>query len=217
MSFKSSIEKKIAQIGTAAEAVYENINNWQTVRDYMRGKIAYELLTPRHQEMANRYQFVINLILSGKYIDEEIIELNKNQFKISITQARNDVFATKEIFNTTVNIHKLLELRAELQISRDLMRKAAELQDFKSAAAFQRNRIALIKMIPEADEDNGDQFEGHQIEAVFDPRLIGAPDVNIAEVLSVINEKRNVKINLSQVTSIPYENINSDEQKEDTL
>lgn len=67
-------------------------------------------------------------------------------------------------------------------------------------------------MLPEKEENPADAFQGHVIEPVFDPRLIGAEDVDLRQVLQVINEKRDVKLNINQITSIPFEEVNDDEQ-----
>jgi hypothetical protein len=77
-----------------------------------------------------------------------------------------------------------------------MKRKAMAAFDFKAAAAFQRNIIELQKLIPDKEETLGEFFEGHTIEAVFDPRLLGAPAVDMKEVLKALNAKRKTPIKI---------------------
>jgi len=81
----------------------------------------------------------------------------------------------------------------------------------KSAAAFQKNIIQLQRDIPDEETNPGELFEGHTIEAVFDPKLLGAPDVDMKKVMEAVNEKRKVKINFDLFEDISHEDIPNDD------
>ena len=95
------------------------------------------------------------------------------------------------------------------------MRKAEELCDFKSVAAFEKNRIAILALIENEEQNQGELFEGHQFENVFNPAIIGAGSVNLAELMIVINEKRKVKIKSELFTHLEF--IDVPHEKADTL
>ena len=63
----------------------------------------------------------------------------------------------------------------------------------------------MLKELPDEEENPAELFEGHQIEAVFDPTLLGAPAVDMKEVLKAINEKRDKKIQIDMFEELSYE------------
>ncbi len=142
---------------------------------------------------------------------------NKSLYDISLSQAYEDLSCTRELFNSVVNINKQFEINLELQINRNYQRKCEELGDFKAVAALQKNRALLLKLLPDEDINPGEMFEGHVFEAVFDPRLLGAPDIDMKEVLKAVNEKRNKKINIDLFDDIPYEIIKPNDHDESSL
>ncbi|HYC28225.1 MAG TPA: hypothetical protein VEB42_05400, partial [Chitinophagaceae bacterium] len=164
-------------------------------------------LTPEQQKKMDRYKFIYDQLSSGKYTEQEIVSqlTNKNLYALSLSQAYEDMRCSREIFSSIINVNRTFEVKLQLDINRNLQRKAIELGDMKAAAAFEKNRALLLKLLPEEDESPADAFEGHIFEAVFDPRLLGAPDVDMKEVLRVINEKRNKKIEIDLFEDIPFE------------
>jgi len=61
---------------------------------------------------------------------------------------------------------------------------------------LKKNRVLLLSLLPDKEDSSSELFEGHSIEAVFDPTLLGAPAVDMQEVLKAVNEKRDKKINI---------------------
>jgi hypothetical protein len=204
------LKNKAEAIRKGAELLLEKTRDWQLIKQYLCNRIEDIELTPTQQEKLNRYQYIYNQLVSGRYTDQEVVSQLINLHKISQRQAYDDMNATREIFCTVVNINKLFEIRLEIQITKDVRRKALEMHDFKSVAALGKNLIALNAMLPDEEQNAAELFEGHNIEATFDPSLLGAPPVNMKEVLDAINLKRKAKINTDMFEDIPHEDIAND-------
>ena len=124
----------------------------------------------------------------------------KNFYKVSLAQAYEDVNAAKEVFSTVVSVNKLFELNLALQLNTKYKAKAEEMGDLKALAMFEKNRKDLLKLLPDAEDNGGELFEGHTYEMVFDPTLLGAPTkIDMKELLAAINAKRGKKIDLEEV------------------
>jgi hypothetical protein len=120
----------------------------------------------------------------------------------------NDMECCKELWASVINVKRTFEITIELEINRRLMYKAEEMGDMKAAAQFEKNRILLLKLLPEEEDTSAELFEGHIIEAVFDPSLLGAPEVDMREILEMVNAKRKVKINIDMfATDITHEDV----------
>lgn len=212
-----ALMKHVQRVHASTEMLLEKTQDWQMIKAYMTNRLrTEEFLTSQQKKKLERYQFIYNQLISGKYTEAEVVTMTMKNYNIKYVQALEDVSCSKEIFVTSVNVNKLFEIKLQLEINRNLQRKAEEIGDMKAVAAFEKNRAMLLKLLPESEENPADLFEGHQLEAVFDPRLLGAPDIDLKEVLRLVNEKRKVKINIDGiVTDIPYEDLTNEEK--DTL
>ena len=188
------LQKKAEQVSYATELLLSKTRDWQAIQQYLCNRLNEITLTPTQEEKLKLYQYIYNQLVSGKYTDQDVINQVMKLFDIKIVQAYEDLSCTREVFNSVININKLFELNLQLQINRDMMRKAAEINDFNSYRFLEKNRIELLKELPDVEENPGEDFIGHEFEATFDPRKLGAPDVNMKEVLTAINAKRKVKI-----------------------
>ena len=168
-------------------------------------------LNKQQQEKMNRYQYCYNQLAGGKYTETEVVSQLQKFFSIKKTQAYEDLAAAKEIFSTVLNINKRFELMVQLNINKECFRRCVEKGDEKSAAAYEKNRITLLSLIEDTEDNAGEMFEGHTIEATFDPSLLGAPDIDMNEVLTAINEKRAVKIKIDMFNELNAENIEHEE------
>lgn len=215
----TALIKKADGIQKATEALLETTRDWQTIKAYLSNRLgeAFEL-TETQQKKLTRYKFIYDQLSSGKYTEQEVVSqlTNKSLYALSLSQAYEDLRCSQEIFTSVISVNKEFEIKLQLQINRNLQRKAEELGDFKAAAAFEKNRALLLKLLPDQDDSPADMFEGHIFEAVFDPRLLGAPDVDMKEVLKTINEKRDKKINIDLFEDIPFED-KPDDTDESTL
>lgn len=204
-SVTNALVKKSEQLQATAELLLENTRDWQVIQQYLCNRLEEGILTKEQQKKLERYQYIYNQMVSGKYTDPEILNQVCKMYCIKKNQAYHDMNATREIFSTVVNLNKRFELSLQLQINRNMMRKAEELGDMRAVAQLEKNRALLLRLIPDEDETPAEMFEGHEIEAVFDPKLLGIPDVDIKAALEAINEKRKVKIKTELFTYIPFE------------
>lgn len=200
----SALQKKATQVGNATAILIESTNDWQVIRQYLSNRLAENKLTDKQLEKLERYQYAYNQLVSGRYTDQDVLHQLMNIFKIKVVQAYDDLNCTREIFSTVFNINKRFEQRMELESARNMKRKCEEMGDFKSAAMLQKNIIQLLRDIPDLEENPADMFEGHTIEATFDPSLLGAAKIDMNEVLQALNAKRKVKIKIDMFEELNY-------------
>jgi hypothetical protein len=194
--------KKAEQVKNAAEFLMSKTRDWQMIKAYLTNRLEEIELSEEQEKKKTRYEFIYNQLVSGKYTDEEVRQMLIKTYKIKNGQSYDDMNCARELFYSVININKRFEINLELQINRNMMRKAEELNDFRAVAQLEKNRAMLLKLLPEEEETPAEHFEGHEIEAVFDPALLGGPAIDMKEVLKAINEKRKVKINTDMFTEI---------------
>jgi len=201
------------EIETATLSLTEVTQDWQVILEFLKNRLENFKLNKRQQEKLRRYQFAYAQSATGRFTDLEVINLLKIEFKINKTQAYEDVRCMREIYGVVAPINKQFELQLELQVNRRLMIKAEDLDDMPSLVQLGRNRIALLKEVQVMDDHPAEDFKGHIIEPVFAPQLINTDVIDMHEVLRIINEKRDKKLNLSTiltgVTDIPHEDLST--------
>lgn len=190
------MQSKYAAVASAAEVITNMTNDWQLIKQYLHNRMQLNELTEGQQKKLERYNFIYSHLLADKYGKQEVITMTMKFFDLAIRQIYEDFNCVQEIYPSVVTINKTFELQIELESAKEMKRKAMAAFDFKAAAAFQRNIIELQKLIPEKENTPGEFFEGHTIEAVFDPRLLGAPAVDMNEVLKALNAKRKIPIKI---------------------
>ncbi len=208
---KEILSVKANQLQNATDILMEKTRDWQTIKGFLSNRFGDFQLTPIQEEKLKRYQFVYNQLISGKYTEKEVLTQLINFYGIKQAQAYEDINATKEIFPSFININKRFEIIVEKEILKDARRKCLELGDHKNAAAYSKVIQSLLASIEETDDSAGELFEGHKIEATFDPRLLGAPDINMKELLDTINAKRTVKINMDVFSHFDTEDIDHED------
>jgi hypothetical protein len=216
-SVQNALIKKAEQIKNATELLLEKTRDWQVIKAYLCNRLNDMELTTEQQKKKDRYQFIYNQMISGKYTDQDIVHQVMKIYHLKIAAAYEDMSSTREIFNAAVNINKRFELNLQLQINRNMLRKAEEMGDMKAYAQIEKNRALLLKQLPDEDENPAEYFEGHFIEAVFDPTLLGAPAVDMKEVLRVINEKRDKKINIDMFEELHAEDVKPNDTDQTSL
>lgn len=207
---QTSLQLRADQVKKGAELLLDKTRDWQIIKQFLCNRLAETFLTSAQEEKLKRYQYIYNQLVSGKYTETEVISqlTNPMLYNISITQAYEDLNATKEIFPSFINLNKRFELMIQLQVNRDMLRKASEIGDLKAFAALEKNRSAMLAQIEDAEDSAADLFEGHVLEAVFDPSLLGVPRIakeDMKDLLNEINEKRKVKIKTDFIEDIPHE------------
>lgn len=182
-----------------ATILAEKTSDWQTIKKYLSNRLNGLQLTATQKKKLERYQFAYNQLSTGKFIEKEVINQLSATFNIAIYQAYEDLADAKELFGFLFSINKAFEIKVQLDLNRLMMQKAQANNDFKGFAALEKNRTELLKQIPEIEDTPGEHFTPHINEIVFDPTLIGAPEINMKELLDAINKRRNKHINLDQI------------------
>lgn len=201
--------QKAESTAAGAAMLLEKTQDWQIIQEFISNRHAELILNPRQQEKLELYQYINNQLLSGKYTAAQLVTHLTKLYKRSFAQAYEDIRISKELFAALFTINKQWENNSELEICRMTRQKCIDIGDFKNGAVWQKRINELIAMQPDEEDTPGEYFKGHQLVAVFDPRLLGgsASQVNMKELLSVLNEKRQQKINIDMFEHINYEDI----------
>jgi hypothetical protein len=184
------------QIRFGTEILLAETRDWQLIREYITNRFSKIELNQNQQLKLERIQFIYNSLCSGKYTEQDVIDMlvQLPAYNISLCQAYNDLKAAKELFPQFNNLKRDFELNVEIEIARKARTKCLAVNDHKNAVAYGNLIKDLLKLLPEESEDDGIDFTGHNYEFTYDPSLIGAPDVDIPELLAYINKKRKVDI-----------------------
>ncbi len=188
--------QKAEQVRSGAALLMSKTRDWQVIKQYLSNRLNELELTDDQQNKLSRYQFIYNQLVSGKYTKPEVANMVKKMYHIGLSQVYEDINHSQEIFSAVININKQFELQLELESARSMKRKCIEVNDIQTAARVQKNIIQLINMLPDEENSPGEDFEGHTIEAVFDPQLLGAGEIDMEEVLKAVNAKRKVPIKM---------------------
>ncbi len=195
------INQRVKEVETACETILAKTRDWQMIQKYLSAKSGTITLTGTQKKKLEKYQFIYNQMVSQRFTNTEVVNMVVNTYRVDISQAYEDLRSTKEVFAFDVNFNKRFELHLQLENNRRMLRKAEEVSDMKAYAALEKNRALLLKLLPDEETADYPLFEGHTIEAVFDPSLLGAPKITktqMVELLSRINEKRQKKIDLNK-------------------
>jgi hypothetical protein len=206
-NLRKALQKKAEQVGNATEILVSKTRDWQVIKEHISNRISKIQLTKPQQQKLERYQFIYNELMSGKYSEAEVLNTVCSIYEIGITQAYEDLECSQELFTTVININKAFEMKLLLEEGKKMLRRCKEANDTKNYGSIYKSVVALLKEIQEVEEETPEQFEGHMFEAVFDPRLLGAPDVDMKEVLKAINEKRGKKVKIDMFTDIDFEEV----------
>ena len=182
--------KKAEAIKNSALLLAEKTSDWQVIKQYLTNRLGNLELSELQQRKLTRYQFVYNQLSSGNILEKEVIPLLVKHYNISDRQAYEDLNDAKEIYSSLFNLNKMFELRLQLDINRLMLQKAKDINDIKGFAALEKNRAKLLEMIPDVEDNIAEDFKPHTFIIKFDPSLIGAPDVDMKQVLEYINHRR---------------------------
>ena len=198
---------KAEQVRSAAEILLEKTVDWQVIREFMSNRHNEIVLSDEQERKLTRYKFIYDQLSGGKYSKSQIIGqlMNEKLYGVSISQAYEDIRCSGELFTSVIHFNKQFELNNEIEIAKAARAKCLEVFDFKNAAAFAKVIKDLIAIQPDEEDTPGKDFEGHTVEAVFDPQLLGAPDIDMKEVLAALNAKRKVAIKIDMFDNIEFE------------
>lgn len=195
------IKDLATNITNSALLLADRTNDWQAIKEYLSNRSNDLPLTQMQKDKLERYQFVYNQLSTGKFIEKEVLNQLGKTYGISITQAIQDLSDAKELYGFLFNINKMFELKVQLDINRLMMEKAKASNDLKGYAALEKNRIEMMKIIPEIEDAPGEYFTPHINKIVFDPALIGAPkDIDMKALLDEINKRHNKALDTELIT-----------------
>lgn len=200
----SHLMKQANSIAQGADLLANTINDWQLIRKYLTNRIEDIELSQVQQKKLERYNFIYDQLATGNYTDKEVVTLVSERFSVSIRQAYEDIACSKEVYTHVFNFNKGFELRLQLDLNREMLKRAKEKGDMKNYAMLEKNRVKLMEMMPDLEEAEN-WFEPHELVIEFNPSLIGAPPVDMQEVLKYINEKRKAKIKTELFEEIKIE------------
>ena len=209
------LQQKAEQVRSGAQILIDKTRDWQLIKEFMSNRHSEIMLTADQEKKLARYKFIYDQQSSGKYTKANILSQLEKLFSISMQQAYEDIRCSNELFTSIMHFNKEFELNNEIEIAKNARAKCLEIFDFKSAAAFGKLIRELIALKPDEEDHPGLDFEGHTLLAVFDPELLGAPKINMMEVLKAINEKRKVPIKTDMFEHLSFEE--STNGKTDTL
>ena len=205
---------KAEQVRSAAEIILDKTKDWQLIKEFMSNRHADIVLTDQQQMKLDRYQFIYNQLAAGKFSKTQLVNqlMNPKMHNISMSQAYEDIRCSNELFSSVINFNKAFELSNEIEIAKSARAKCLEICVFKNAALFAKIVKDLIALQPDVEDNPGMNFEGHELVAVFDPRLIGAAEVDMKELLMMLNKDRKVAINIDMFEHLEFdESTNAEE------
>jgi hypothetical protein len=206
--------KKASQVQAAAEIITETIRDVQIIHQYLNNHKQLEL-TEVQEKKLKRYKFIYDLRAAGTSTTQIVSQLtNRHTYNLSVAQAYEDIRCSKELYVSVIHIDKNFELKLELEVNRIARSKAMELQLHKEAAYYGKLIKEIIIALPDEEQNPGEYFQGYNTDAVFDPRLLGAPEITTADMkalLNSINEKRKKKIDLDIFEDIDHEEVKDGE------
>lgn len=203
MTHQSNIVKKLrpSQVRT------REAKDWKMIVEYMTNRDKDIQLNKAQQDKLDRYQYIYNQFISSKS-ERVVIDIIIKKYEVNESIARKYVLSTQELFGHCIKLDKTFELNVQLQIAKNLQRKCEEVQDFKTAAGFQKNATNILRLLKDENLSPGENYEGIHIEAVFDPTLIGGDPVtkkDFDELVALINKNRTKKIDPKFYEAIDFE------------
>lgn len=187
------------QIAHAAELLAAEVNDWQTIQNYITRRVTDIKLSPEQETKLKRYQFIYNQLSGGRFTDEDVVSQLEDHFSISYVQALKDIRDAKELYTVAFQVNKQFEIKLQLTLNRIMLDKANNMQDLKAYAALEKNRQKLLAMLPDDADGRADDFEGHTYQILFEPELLGIEPINnkdLEQFLQTIKEKFGVSVQI---------------------
>lgn len=192
--------------------------DWQMIRDYLNNRLNGMKLTKIQQDKLARYQFIYAQLYSGRHSENDVIEQVQRFFKdVSPTQAVQDLRCSKEIFSTTLKIHKRFEIKLQIDRLKVEQQKCLEFGKPVDFAAISKVILEYLKMLPDEEPDDAELFKGHTNIIDFNPAILGAekiPMKDINELLAEIQTKFSFRDNVIAFDIEEAEVINDEKNHE---
>lgn len=195
---KDIMLKRQEQLLQGAAAIVAVTNDWQTIKEYLCNRLQEDQLTDLQKKKMERYQFMYSQSCKGKYTTQDVISMAMRFFDIKKSQAYEDWNCMNEIFVFVLPINKRFEIKLQYESAKLAIAKYFDVGDYKAAEIARKNAAMYLSMMPDEENNLADLFTGHVIKAAYDPRKLGAADVDWKILAKAINEKRKVPIDISK-------------------
>ncbi len=187
MSIQKTLINQLNKNNATIDTVQEQLNDLQQVKKYMMRRIEEEELTPVQQKKMELYEFIYNQSIGGKWQEEELIDIIKAKATCSRPTAILLLNDTKELFTRVLSINKQWELKRQLAVNERLLQKAETANDFKALAMLEKNRIKILELVEDIEEQQ-EEFKGHTFIISADPSIIGMKPVNPKEMKGLLKQ-----------------------------
>ena len=206
------LHRKSAQISASAELAAAAISDWQIIQDHLTQRIRDIVLTEAQEKKLQRYQFIYNQSVSGKYNEREVCEMVKGLEGVaSIAQALAEMRDAKELFTTAYKLDKHFELKMSLEMNLTMMARAKAKGDERAYAQLEKNRAKLISMIPDDEKALGEEFLPHTNNIMFNPVLIGGTVIPEDELTKLEQDLKTQHGGNPTIETIPFEEVKDGE------
>lgn len=207
-------ENAMLTLTASVDHAMETINDFQMVRKFMYNRLGDAMKLSETQEMMlKRYQFVYDQFSTGKYSESDIVHQLIAQFGITEATARQSIARAKELFNNTLSLKRLFEIKLDIETTNRLIRKAEKANRFDDVAKLMKVKVELYKLLPDEEEVPADYFEPRKNEFMYDPHLLGVEPVSQGEIQKVLDD---LKVNF-KIEDIDFEIIKEADAGEESI
>jgi hypothetical protein len=196
---KDIMLKRQDQVMHGAAAILAVTNDWQCIKEYLCNRLQEDQLSDIQKKKMERYQFMYSHSSKGKYSTQDVISMSMRFFGIGKSQAYEDWSCMNEIFVFVLAVNKRFEIKMQYEAAKLAIAKYTEVGDYKAAEIARKNAGMYLSMMPEEESNIAELFTGHTIQAMYDPRKLGAAPVDYKALAKAINDKRKVPIDLSKI------------------
>lgn len=217
-NLKVLLQTKEQKLIEAAELAAESTDDYLAIKEFLTRRINNMQLTQRQQQRLEKYEFIYNQLVSGKYTETEVLDMVSVRYGLEKAMCRSYIIDAKDIFSTSFNINKAFELKVQLDLNRVEMQKASMRGDLKAYAMLEKNRISIAKLLPDPEEESHEDYEGHVIVPVFDPSLLGINPINkhdVARLLEDIQKEYGGNFGLKEPEDAEADVLNEETEQED--
>lgn len=189
VKMKDFFQNKEQKLIHQAELAAAETDDYLAVKQYLTRRVSEIQLSDNQAKRLECYQFAYNQLVSGKYTEHEVVDMLISSFTdMSRPKAMQYLRDSKDLFSTTFNINKIFEIKVQLELNRIEQQKASVRGDSQSFARLEKNRVEMMKLIPDVEDDNHEDFEGHVIIPMFDPALLGIDPINKHDLVKLLED-----------------------------
>lgn len=209
-NFISASHKAILQQSMNA---HMELLDWQMIRDFITNRVQGISLSTDQEFKLKIYQYIYDQLQSYKYTEQEVVKSVERLFNRSFSQACADMRHAKEIFNTTLKINKLFEIKLQIDRLKIEQQKCINSGQSKDFALISKVIQSYIEMLPDDEDEMSHLFTGHTNMITFNPALLGIEPLSksvLDEILSTVKKKNNFNDIISAIEIEEAQTIDDD-------